>query len=169
MTHELTGCVEQREQLVNLEERPRWLRGRKKPLLAFADLERVALDAKKSHGLDQDTIADLEWRLGYLLGHFERFELIEIDVAAVDTFRDDLTGRSPRARQQRAPGRGGMNRERNRSVTQRPGNAAKGSAEVVPRVCSRMAGWGDRHVEVDEHSHCGLDRQEQRSRKHHAP
>jgi hypothetical protein len=36
----------------------------------------------------------IEWRLRYLLGHFARFELVEIDVAAVDAFRDDLAGRS---------------------------------------------------------------------------
>ena len=29
-----------------------------------------------------------------LVGHFARFELVEIDVAAVDAFRDDLAGRS---------------------------------------------------------------------------
>ncbi len=60
----------------------------------FDAFARKVVDAKKSHGLDQDTIADLEWRLGYLLGHFARFELIEINVAAVDAFRDDLAGRS---------------------------------------------------------------------------
>ena len=51
---EFTGCVEQREQLVNLKKRPRWLGGRKKPLLAFADLERVALDVAIVLGPLQD-------------------------------------------------------------------------------------------------------------------
>ncbi|MBA3807952.1 MAG: relaxase domain-containing protein [Solirubrobacterales bacterium] len=60
----------------------------------FDAFARKVVDAKKSHGLDEDTITDLEWRLGYLLGHFASFELVEIDVAAVDAFRDDLAGRS---------------------------------------------------------------------------
>jgi hypothetical protein len=60
----------------------------------FGGFARKVVDAKKSHGLDDDTIADLEWRLGYLLGHFGRLELVEIDVARVDGFRDDLASRS---------------------------------------------------------------------------
>jgi len=36
------------------------------------------------------TIADYEWRLGYLERFFGRFELGEIDVALVDRFRDEL-------------------------------------------------------------------------------
>jgi len=52
------------------------------------------VDAKKSHGLDESTIADLEWKLGYLTGHLSKLELVEIDVARTDEFRDELAKRS---------------------------------------------------------------------------
>lgn len=55
---------------------------------------RKVIDAKKSHGLDQDTIDDLEWKLGYLIGQFGPLELIQIDVARTDGFRDELANRS---------------------------------------------------------------------------
>jgi integrase len=71
----------------------------------FDAFARKVVDAKKSHGLDEDTIADLEWRLRYLLGHFARFELVEIDVAAVDAFRDHLAGRSRVIREAAARGK----------------------------------------------------------------
>ncbi len=60
----------------------------------FGPFARKVVDAKKSHGLDESTIADLEWKLGYLIGHFGRMELIEIDVARVDGFRDEFACRS---------------------------------------------------------------------------
>lgn len=44
------------------EERP----DGRQPFGAFA---RKVVDAKKSHGLDEDTIADVEWKLGYLVRH----------------------------------------------------------------------------------------------------
>ncbi len=59
----------------------------------FGPFARKVVDAK-SHGLDDNTIADLEWKLGYLVGHFGRMELLEIDVARVDGFRDELAHRS---------------------------------------------------------------------------
>jgi hypothetical protein len=34
----------------------------------FGPFARKVVDAKKSHGLDDNTIADLEWKLGYLIG-----------------------------------------------------------------------------------------------------
>jgi integrase len=74
----------------------------RQPFGAFA---RRIVDAKQRHGLDEDTIADLEWKLGYLLGYFERFELIEIDVASTDAFRDELAGRAQVIRQAAARGK----------------------------------------------------------------
>src|SRR5664280_309471 len=61
------------------------------PFGAFA---RKVIASKRAHGLDDDTIHGLQWRLGYLLGEFERLELLEMDVARVDGFRDDLAERS---------------------------------------------------------------------------
>jgi hypothetical protein len=63
------------------------------------------VDAKKSHGLDEDTIADLEWKLGYLIGHLGQHELIEIDVARTDAFRDELASRSRAVREAEARGK----------------------------------------------------------------
>ncbi len=60
----------------------------------FGPFARKILASKRAYGLDDDTIAGLEWRLGYLLGEFERLELLELDVGRVDAFRDDLAGRS---------------------------------------------------------------------------
>ena len=48
----------------------------------------------KTQGLDGDALAEMEWRLGYLLGRFGELELLEIDVAGVDDFRDDLADRA---------------------------------------------------------------------------
>jgi integrase len=56
----------------------------------FGAFAQQIVDAKRSHGLDDDTIEDLEWRLGYLIIHLGERELIEIDVAATDGFRDEL-------------------------------------------------------------------------------
>jgi integrase len=63
------------------------------------------VEAKKSHGLDEDTIADLEWKLGYLKRHLGQLELAEIDVATTDEFRDELAGRSQLIREAQARGR----------------------------------------------------------------
>ncbi len=60
----------------------------------FGAFARKVVDAKRAHGLDADTMAGLDWRLGYLVGEFGRMELGEIDVARVDCFRDDLAERS---------------------------------------------------------------------------
>ena len=60
----------------------------------FGPFARKVLASKRAHGLDDDTVAGLEWRLGYLLGEFDRVELLEMDVARVDGFRDDLAERS---------------------------------------------------------------------------
>jgi integrase len=60
----------------------------------FGPFAKKVIASKRAHGLDDDTIAGLQWRLGYLLGEFERLELLELDVARVDGFRDDLAERS---------------------------------------------------------------------------
>ena len=44
----------------------------------------------KQLGLDQDTINDYEWRLGYLERFFGRYRLGEITPHLVDRFRDEL-------------------------------------------------------------------------------
>ena len=72
---------------------------------SFARFARKIVDAKKSHGLDEDTIADLQWRLGYLVAHFGRLDLTEIDVAATDRFRDELAHRSRVIREADARGK----------------------------------------------------------------
>ena len=71
----------------------------------FGPFARKVVDAKKSHGLDDSTIADLEWKLGYLIGHFGRMELLEIDVASVNGFRDELAHRSRVIREAEARGK----------------------------------------------------------------
>lgn len=71
----------------------------------FGPFARKVVDAKKSHGLDDNTIADLKWKLGYLIGHFGRMELLEIDVARVDGFRDELAHRSRVIREAEARGK----------------------------------------------------------------
>lgn len=60
----------------------------------FGPFARKVIEAKKSHGLDESTMADLEWKLGYLVGYFGRMELMEVDVARVDGFRDEFACRS---------------------------------------------------------------------------
>jgi integrase len=60
----------------------------------FGPFARKMLDAKKSHNLDDDTINDLEWKLGYLIGGFGRLELLEIDVPRTDGFRDELAAQA---------------------------------------------------------------------------
>jgi hypothetical protein len=44
----------------------------------------------KQLGLDEDTINDYEWRLGYLERFFGRFRIGEISPQLVDRFRDEL-------------------------------------------------------------------------------
>jgi hypothetical protein len=44
----------------------------------------------KQLGLDEDTINDYEWRLGYLDRFFGRFRVSEISPQLVDRFRDEL-------------------------------------------------------------------------------
>lgn len=44
----------------------------------------------KQLGLDEDTINDYEWRLGYLERFFGRYRLGEITPQLVDRFRDEL-------------------------------------------------------------------------------
>lgn len=56
----------------------------------FGPFARSIVEAKGTHGLDDDTIADLDWKLGYLLVHFGQDELADIDVEATDRFRDEL-------------------------------------------------------------------------------
>jgi hypothetical protein len=41
-------------------------------------------------GLDEDTINDYQWRLGYLQRFFGRYRLSEITPRLVDRFRDEL-------------------------------------------------------------------------------
>jgi integrase len=84
----------------------------------FAPFARKVAEAKKSHGLDPDTIADLEWKLGYLIGHFGSMELLEIDVARTDAFRDDLADRSRVIREAQARGKPLMEKVERRSGAQ---------------------------------------------------
>jgi hypothetical protein len=86
----------------------------------FGPFARKVGDAEKSHGLDDNTIADLEWKLGYLIGHFGRMELLEIDVARVDGFRDELAHRSRVIREAEACGKPLME-----TVERKPGRPYK--------------------------------------------
>jgi hypothetical protein len=43
----------------------------------FGPFARKVVASKRAHGLDDDTVAGLEWRLGYLLGEFEHLEVDE--------------------------------------------------------------------------------------------
>jgi hypothetical protein len=71
----------------------------------FSSFARQTLDAKKNHGHTDDVIADLESQLGHLIDHFGRLELLEIDVAWVDEFRDGLAKRSKFIRDTAARGK----------------------------------------------------------------
>ena len=71
----------------------------------FGPFAQKIVGAKKSHGLDEDTIADLEWKLGYLVGHFGSMELRAINVERTDEFRDELADRSRIIRQAAARGK----------------------------------------------------------------
>lgn len=46
--------------------------------------------SSKQIGLDEDTVNDYEWRLGYLQRFFSRYRLSEITPRVVDRFRDEL-------------------------------------------------------------------------------
>lgn len=79
---------------------------RSKTAPLFGPFAREVVDGKQSHGLDDDTIADLEWKLSYLTARFGADELFEIDVEATDGFRDALARQSQairRAAQQGKP------------------------------------------------------------------
>jgi integrase len=71
----------------------------------FGPFAREIVEAKKSLGLDDDTIEDLEWRLGYLIAAYGRLELLEINVARVDGLRNDLAKRSRVIREAAARGK----------------------------------------------------------------
>jgi hypothetical protein len=70
---------------------------------------------QKSHDPADDVIASLNWRLGYLIDHFGPLELLDIDVARVDGFRDDLAKRAKVIRDAAARGKPLM-----KSVTPKP-------------------------------------------------
>ena len=63
------------------------------------------LETKRSHGLDADTLADIDWKLRHLSAYFGRLELLEIDVARVDAFRDELATRARVIREAAARGK----------------------------------------------------------------
>lgn len=46
--------------------------------------------ASKQLRIDESTVSDYEWRLGYLLRFFGRYRLSEITPRLVDQFRDEL-------------------------------------------------------------------------------
>jgi integrase len=71
----------------------------------FGPFARKVVDAKKSHGLDENTIVDLEWKASYLIAHFGQVELSQIDVASTDGFRDELASRSRLIREAEARGK----------------------------------------------------------------
>jgi len=60
----------------------------------FGPFARSVVEDKKNRGLDEDTVEDLDWRLGYLEAELGRLELLEIDVARVDALRNGLAQRS---------------------------------------------------------------------------
>lgn len=62
---------------------------------SFGPFARRLVESKKSYGLDEDTIADIEWKLGYLVSYFGRMPLLEIGVAETDIFRDELAKALP--------------------------------------------------------------------------
>jgi hypothetical protein len=58
--------------------------------LTKASRVRETVVAGKQLGLDEDTINDYAWRLGYLERFFGRFRIGEISPQLVDRFRDEL-------------------------------------------------------------------------------
>jgi integrase len=71
----------------------------------FGPFARSVVEGKKNRGLDEDTIEDLDWRLGYLEAELGRLELLEIDVARVDALRNSLAKRSEVIRKAAARGK----------------------------------------------------------------
>jgi integrase len=88
----------------------------------FGPFARKVVERKRRHGLADATIEDHEWRLGYLIDHFGRLELLEIDVARVDDFRDELAKRSQVIRDAAARGKPLMEKVKGRGgkTYQRP-------------------------------------------------
>jgi integrase len=60
----------------------------------FGPFARKVVERKEGHGLAEGTTEDNAWRLGYLIDYFGRFELLDIDVAMVDDFRDEMVKRA---------------------------------------------------------------------------
>ena len=56
----------------------------------FGPFARKVVERKQRHGLAEGTLEDHAWRFGYLVDYFGRFELLDIDVAMVDDFRDEM-------------------------------------------------------------------------------
>ncbi len=96
----------------------------------FGPFARKVVDAKKSHGLADATIEDLEWRLRYLLAEFGRYELLDIDVPLVDDFRDELAKRSHEIRAMAERGKPLMEtvKGRNQKPYKRPKQALSNSS-----------------------------------------
>jgi integrase len=108
------------ERMVQQIERGTWVPPRLEPRedrleSAMADLgltidESFRVFAKrwwraKQLGLDEDTINDYEWRLGYLERFFGRYRLNEITPRVVDRFRDELHEQAEAIRTATARGR----------------------------------------------------------------
>ena len=64
----------------------------------------------KQLGLDEDTINDYEWRLGYLERFFGRFRIGEISPQLVDRFRDELHEQAETIRRAQERARAGKGR-----------------------------------------------------------
>jgi hypothetical protein len=129
----------------------------------FSSFARPILDAKKSHDPADDVIASLNWRLGYLIGHFGRLELLDIDVARVDGFRDDLAKRAKVIRDAAARGKPLM-----KSVTPKRGRPYKHIEQplsnesineilmLLSEIMQRAVDYGyvpHNPLKVGEHSH----------------
>ena len=71
----------------------------------FGPFARSIVEAIKNRGLDDKSVEDLDWRLGYLEAELGRFELLEIDVERVDELRDGLAKRSQVIRRADARGK----------------------------------------------------------------
>jgi integrase len=71
----------------------------------FGPFARSIVEAIKNRGLDDKSVEDLDWRLGYLEAELGRFELLEIDVERVDALRDGLAKRSQVIRRAEARGK----------------------------------------------------------------
>jgi len=60
----------------------------------FGPFARKVVERKQRHGLAEGTLEDHAWRFGYLVDYFGRFELLDIDVAMMDDFRDEMVKRA---------------------------------------------------------------------------